>query len=262
MISLRPPTFRWLNSVANVIQPPICHVCEAPMACQAEQLCAACWRELAEVVDGRRCRTCGESRGAHLLINHQCGPCRSKLRGHVRFDGVACVGRYDGPLRTLILRFKRHFILDDVLGRLLASKLAATQFAEQIDAWVPVPSHWLRRIRRGFQPSMLLARRALRDRGAAPIPALRLRRWVPEFHRFHLSKSARSEAISGAFSIRRGFDLRDKNVCLIDDVMTTGTTLAEAARVLRRAGASTVFVSVLAKTDPEARDATFRDRDG
>lgn len=260
MRALRTVTSDWLRAAANLLQPPVCHVCGNPIQDQSEQLCAGCWRDTTEIVAGERCSTCGESRGPHLLIDGQCGSCRSRAGGgHVRFDGVACVGRYDGPLRTLILAFKQHFVLDEVLGRLLASKLAATPFAADVDAWIPVPSYWTRRLRRGFQPSMLLARAALHHRDAAPSAVLRLRRWVPEFHRYHLSKSARSKAISGAFAVSKGLDVSGKSVCLIDDVMTTGTTLAEAARTLRRAGAVAVYVAVLAKTELDAREPTFRD---
>lgn len=249
MYSLRTATLRWLRTAGNVLQPPLCHVCSALIERQSDQLCATCWNLVSQSVAIERCETCGDARGAHLLIGGQCGPCRTRARGHVRFDGVACVGRYEGPLRSLILSFKQNFVLDDILGRLLAGKLASSPFAASVDHWVPVPSFWLRRLRRGFQPSMLLARAALRARGETPSPLLRLRRWVPEFHRYHLSKHARSEAIAGAFSTVRGCRLEGASVCLVDDVMTTGTTLAEAARVLRRAGARAVHVGVLARTD-------------
>ncbi|MCB9854124.1 MAG: ComF family protein [Phycisphaerales bacterium] len=259
MFSLRATTTGSLRSIGNILHPPVCHVCGELIEMQADQLCAGCWREIAERVSGERCSTCGESRGPHLLIDKQCGACRTKARGHVRFDGLACVGHYDGALRSLILGFKRHFVLDDILGRLLADRLSSSSFADAVDLWVPVPSFWLRRVRRGFQPSMLLARAALRERGRAPTPLLRLRRWVPEFHRYHLSRQARSDAIAGAFTIARGRDLRNKSVCLIDDVMTTGATLAEAARTLRAAGAAAVYVAVLARTESESRESRAED---
>lgn len=256
MFSVRGATARGLLSVGNILHPPICHVCNELIERQADQLCARCWREIAELVADERCRTCGESRGPHLLIDDQCGACRSKARGHLRFDGIACVGRYEGPLRSLILGFKRHFVLDAILGRLLADKLSSASFARDVDLWVPVPSFWLRRLRRGFQPSMLLARAALRERGVTPTPALRLRRWVPEFHRFHLSRQARSDAIAGAFATTKSCNLRKQSICLIDDVMTTGATLAEAARTMRRAGAAAVYVAVLARTGSESGNPT------
>ncbi|HPF41126.1 MAG TPA: double zinc ribbon domain-containing protein [Phycisphaerae bacterium] len=251
-----------MRTLGALIQPPLCHVCDEPIDRQSDQLCRQCWMEIAELVGGDRCRRCGESRGPHLLIDQQCGACRSSAKGHVRFDGVACVGHYQGPLRSLILSFKRRFVLDDVLGRLLADKLSSAPFVSKIDLWVPVPSHWLRRLRRGYQPSMLLARAALRRLGVAPSAALRLRRWVPEFHRFHLSKTARRDAIAGAFSVVKAAEIQARSVCLVDDVMTTGATLAEAARSLRRAGAAAVYVAVLAKTAPESGDRPARTSSG
>src|SRR5690606_39922876 len=76
---------------------------------------------------------------------------------------------------------------------------------------------------------------------------------VPEFHRYGLSPTARKKAVDGAIALRRGRSCKGKAVCLIDDVMTTGATIGEAARAVRAAGASAVYVAVVARTqvDPQ-----------
>ncbi len=248
-----------IRAAANVLHPPVCQVCEALIGRQTDQLCVDCWGGLSSIVVDECCATCGDVRGPHLLLDGQCGACRSKQRGHVRFDGFAAVGRYEEPLRTLILRFKRQFVLDELLGQLLSNRIVSASFSASVDLWIPVPSHWMRRLRRGFQPSLLLAKSALRDRNETPRCALRMRRWVPEFHRYHLSRLARTEAIAGAFCVSKREDLAGKRVCLVDDVMTTGSTLAEAARVLKRSGAAAVFAAVLAKTSFDANRDTGRE---
>lgn len=243
-----------LRAVGHVVFPPLCHVCDGSIERHDEQLCLDCWNQLVATVGEERCRKCGDGRGPHVLIDGCCGACRTNRPGHVSFDGFVCVGRYAGPLRSLILDFKQHFVLDGVLGRLLGSRIAAADFGTVVDHWIPVPSHWLRRIRRGYEPTTLLARSTLKAIGKAPDRWLRMRRFVPEFHRYGLSASARSEAISGAIAIRRGVDVSGRSICLIDDVMTTGVTMAEAARVLRGNGARAVYAAVVARTQTDLSD--------
>lgn len=137
-------------------------------------------------------------------------------------------------------------MLDRFLGGLLADAVQGRFDPQGIDCLVPIPSHWRRRLRRGYQPTQLLARMiALRCRRRLA-PMLRMTRNVRPFHH-GMSASERMDAIAGAFRLARGVDVAGMRICLVDDVTTTGATLAEAKRVLRRAGARWVAAAVLAK---------------
>jgi len=234
----------WGGRVADVIMPRQCAACGRPIGEGDLRLCGACAWELAGLVGGAYCRTCGEDRGPHLLLNGCCTACRLKKRG-LRFEQFVRVGRYGGSLQRLLLRFKREFALDAFLGGLLSQAIRSRIEPHRIDAWVPIPSHWRRRLRRGHQPSELLARHAVRPWRGSVVPALGLTRYVPPLHH-GMSAVQRARAVAGAFRMSTGHEVEGLRVCLIDDVTNTGATLGEAARTLLAAGAATVSAAVVA----------------
>jgi ComF family protein len=114
------------------------------------------------------------------------------------------------------------------------------------DLLVPVPLHWTRMFGRRYNQAALLCQ-AIRAAGGPPIAAdwLVRRRRTPS--QGLLGPSARARNVRGAFALRRGRSVKGKRLVLIDDVLTTGATAEECARVLRRAGAASVGVLVLAR---------------
>jgi ComF family protein len=229
----------------DLLVPRVCASCGVSIAPGAGELCEACAWELSALVSGAYCCTCGEDRGPHLLLDGRCTACRQGKQA-LRFDHFIRAGRYGGALQRLILRFKREFVLDHFLGGLLADAVRGRLDPRNVDYWVPIPSHWWRRLRRGYQPTQLLARAVAREAGPRVAPILVATRNVPPFHH-RMSATERVEAISGAFRVTRACGVAGKRICLIDDVTTTGATLAEARRVLRRAGAVSVAAAGLAK---------------
>lgn len=174
----------------------------------------------------------------------RCALCRSGLRS---FDAVYCYGSYEGALRELIHLYKYGGVrtLAKPLGDLLASALPRE---ERFDAVAAVPLHWRRRWQRGFNQSELLARTIA---ARAAIPVLRaLRRVHSTQTQAGLSNTARRRNVATAFECARGAAaLAGKRILLIDDVLTTGSTAAACARVLKRAGASRVALLTVARVD-------------
>ncbi|MCZ6816033.1 MAG: phosphoribosyltransferase family protein [Planctomycetota bacterium] len=232
------------KGVSNLIVPQLCAACGIEIGPDSDELCGSCWMELSALVAVPHCNGCGDDARPYLLIDGQCTRCRFKRRP---FDVFIRVGRYTGALRSLVLRFKRHFILDRLLGRLLRDALAGKLELSDIDHWVPIPSHWRRRLWRGFQPTSLLTRAAIPKGAGTAESLLTMTRYVPPFHH-KMSSRDRSKAIAGAFRMARGTVVRGGTVLIIDDVSTTGATLREAARVVRAAGASRVVVAVIARS--------------
>lgn len=231
------------TNIAELIIPGRCAACGAETGPDAEELCESCWMALSRMVGAPHCVGCGDDAGPHLLIDERCTKCRLKRRP---FDLFVRVGLYADPLSSLVLRFKREFVLDRLLGRLLRDTLAGRLEFSGIDHWVPIPSHWRRRIWRGFQPTALLTR-AVIPKGAGCVDSLlTTTRYVPPFHH-RMSAQDRSKAIAGAFRLARGAVVRGRTVVVIDDVSTTGATLREATRVMRAAGAGRVIVAVIAR---------------
>jgi predicted amidophosphoribosyltransferase len=179
----------------------------------------------------------------------------------LRLDGFARVGRYGGVLKDLVLGFKRHFVLDRLLGQLLSQAIIGRFDPAKVDLWVPVPAHWRRRLSLGFQPTALLTRSAAALLGGQIEPILEARRYVPPFHMQEgMSAADRRAAIRGAFCVASCCRLAGRTVCVVDDVTTTGATLAEARRALQAAGASRIMAAVLARASRDSAESTGLDR--
>lgn len=174
----------------------------------------------------------------------RCALCRNGLRG---FDAAYCYGSYEGALRELIHLYKygRVRTLAKPLGNLLA---AALPREERFDAVTAVPLHWRRQWQRGFNQSELLARIMAARYGIPVVGALRRVRATAT--QASLSNTNRRRNVATAFECRRGAKaLKGKRILLIDDVMTTGSTAAACARVLKRAGAAKVALLAVARVD-------------
>jgi len=176
-----------------------------------------------------------------------CGAC---LAAQPPFDAATSALDYAWPWNGLIRRFKFHAALD--LAPALAQRIADAWQAGTHEApqWLlPVPLAHERLRERGYNQAWELARRLAPRVGGQASPHLLVRlRDTP--HQIALPPERRAANVRGAFAVapRHGGALRDAHVMLVDDVMTTGATVAEIAMVLKHAGARRVTVAVLART--------------
>ena len=172
-----------------------------------------------------------------------CGDC---ARRRPSWDRARSVLRYDKHSRRLVLMLKHgdQTHLAGAFGRWM--QRAGGDVLAAADLLIPVPLHWTRLFNRRFNQSALLAQ-AIRAAGGPPVAAdwLVRRRRTPS--QGTLGPLGRARNVRGAFALRRGRDVTGKRVVVIDDVLTTGATAEECARVLRRAGAASVGVLVLAR---------------
>lgn len=224
---------RMMERTMDWIFRPQCAGCGAP----ADTLCLACRVSLVEL--GPACPRCAEPTGEHSIT------CRRCSIDPLPLDRVVAPWWFGGQLALAIRRLKfanRAHIARDV-APLWAPVLAAA-VAEHDAVVVPVPLHWRRRWTRGYDHAWLLARHACALAGVdAPVRALRRIRHAPA--QSTLPAAERAANVSGAFVAIA--PVAGRAVVLIDDVMTTGATLAEAARPLRRAGATSITALVLAR---------------
>lgn len=152
-----------------------------------------------------------------------------------------CVGQYEGPLRDAVLRlkFSQKTALAASLGDLLAEALRAELPAWSPDLLTPVPIHWRRRWNRGFNQSELLGQQVRRRLKIPVVEVLRRIRYTPP--QVGLTRALRASNLRNAFAVTRPDRIAGQRVVLVDDVWTTGATLAECAAVLTAAGAVTVY---------------------
>jgi len=168
------------------------------------------------------------------------------------FDHAYSYGSYEGPLRKLIHLFKYSGMKP--LGKRLAGLLsralpdeAVEGFDVGFDAVVPMPLHWRRRWRRGFNQSEILARLVAKERRILVLNAVKRVRATAV--QAGLTNSNRRKNVAGAFRVSRKTQVAGKRILLIDDVMTTGATAAACASALKRAGARSVTLLTLARVD-------------
>lgn len=173
----------------------------------------------------------------------RCPVCRLGLS---QFDAAFSYGAYDGKLRELIHLFKYQSVrpLAGPFGRLLITALPLNL---AFDAVAPMPMHWFRRWRRGFNQAELLAQAVARHTGRPCLRALKRTRLASA--QAGLSAAARRSNASGSFAAKPSPGLRGRHILLVDDVLTTGATARAAAGALKRAGAARVTLLTLARTD-------------
>ena len=182
-----------------------------------------------------------------------CGACRADApeypgkKINIRFlDSFAAVWYYEGYVRKSLLRYKFHNARSfaSVYGRFLAMKLLQTH-PEGFDVLTWVPVSRLRKVRRGYDQVELLARAVGAELGMRPVRLLKkIRHNRPQSG---ISDAAQRRAnVLGVYKMVPGQDVAGKRVLLLDDILTTGATAGEAARILRTAGAKEVHCAAVA----------------
>lgn len=233
----QPRVQSWVDGLLNTLLPQTCVVCGLDQA--RTGLCAPCRQHLPW--NPRACQRCALPLppGTDPL----CGAC---LGRPPLYDATIAPLLFRFPVNRLVhaFKFKRNLACGRVLSQLLAECLEASRAPEPA-LLVPVPMHRLRLALRGLNPAFEIARRCSQDL-ALPLAANALQRHRRTRPQTGLDATHRRRNLRGAFRWH-GPPLADLHVALVDDVMTTGSTVAECTRVLKRAGAAQVSVWVLAR---------------
>jgi ComF family protein len=239
-----------LRHVANFLYPPRCAVCGDRFGLEAERrVCERCLARV-ERIPEPICAICGAPMASATLVEDRCAQCLDR-RPH--FARARAIARYrpsaESDRRSLPSLIRRHkYGLDQSLQKALAEFLGdeLPYSSADCDVVIPVPLHQRRLWWRGFNQAALLAMTISR-RLAKPIELdalMRSRMTTPQTSQDH---DARRRNVRRAFSVSRPARIRGRRVLLIDDVMTTGATVDECARVLVAAGAARVDVLTLAR---------------
>ena len=183
------------------------------------------------------------------LARGDCWNCRSRK---LLFRAARTIGPYGDKLRDAVLKMKHAAgePLAQAMGHRLADVLAQNPLPQPPDLIAPVPIYWLKRLWRGVNPAETVAgalakRLKLRLANGLLICRRFLRRQAT------LTPPERQRNVRGAFRVSSRWNIAGKTVLLVDDVMTTGATAQEAARVLLFAGAADIFVATVARSSPE-----------
>ncbi len=232
----------FLRNIQQIAWQNYCRLCDAAICEDDGYFCSDCWQNLRFCIIDSYCLRCGKELSVFARLPDGCADCRQES---FNFDSIACAGVYREPLSNLIVKFKladRTYLLKPLLN-LAQDAVLRSDFSDPVDFLVPVPLHWRRRFQRGFNQSALIAKGLNFSNAKFNTDLVRVR-YTQE--QTELTFAARRKNVEGAFAVRKGHNFKGKNVCLVDDVKTTGATLNECAKVLKDAGAEKVFAFVLA----------------
>lgn len=230
--------FRFMRSLRALFFPRSvsCLICkELPE--EGKELCASCYRKLARPQEPV-CNHCGKS-GDFLFEEDVCDRC---LMSPPPYTKARAPFVYDEHLRVLVHELKYNNIR--CVASELAADLAALPICQIGDVLVPVPLHPRRERMRGFNQARLLCDEIARHTGHSVCDALARKRYTKP--QAKLSREKRLTNLQNAIVIQNADAIRGKRVLLVDDVMTTGSTVLACTNVLLAAGVKEVFVVTLA----------------
>ena len=239
---------RIVKNCMDIILPRGCAVCCARLSARnSESFCDRCDAGIL-YLSPPLCRICGiEVSGMIGTDGYQplCGEC---LRNPPPYSIARSVVRYEAQVQQLVHKLKYGGNMSVIPGlRALINNYNMVEFAD-VDCVVVVPLHTKRLRHRGLNQAVVLAKLFFADRMSVIKPEwlIRTRNTIPQTE---LGRIARRGNLRGAFQVRRASDFQGARVCLVDDVMTTGTTVRECTRVIMRSGAVEVKVLTLARVN-------------
>ncbi len=231
-----------LEAGKDLLFPTGCLACRRPLADRnLPLLCSSCWEAIL-FISSPLCLRCGHP--FPTGVDHLCGSC---LGGAFEFDLARSVVAYREIIPALIQSFKYHGNLSGLASMgAIAQKAVCYQDLSRPDLILPVPLHKKRLRERGFNQSLLLARRCF-PQWSNSICHDVLSRNRQTAAQTKLSGIKRRKNLKGAFTVAQADRVAGKHILLVDDVFTTGTTVNECSKQLLLAGASRVEVFTLAK---------------
>jgi competence protein ComFC len=241
MIAL--PKFDGLRAIASLLYPPVCTICGANVRA-SEYLCSPCESRTIRIV-APFCQTCSEPFEGAITGAFTCANCAHRT---IHFDAAVAAFRSRGIVRELIhdFKYRRQIYLRHLVARWLCAAMNDERLrAHRFNIIIPVPLHPARQRERGFNQATLLAELLSAEISIQSKPLLERIRYTTT--QTALDRAERMENLHDAFRLRKNTDVRGLQVLLIDDVLTTGSTLSECARVLKRAGAISVYAATAAR---------------
>jgi ComF family protein len=234
----------FFRPLLDLLFPPLCHVCKGFIPDAGDLfICAGCLDKISFVTTPL-CTTCGTPFATQNGLDHICGACITLQPFHLCRSATLL----DGPIQELIHGFKYggRVHLSRPLGLVIARSLARFCAEAAPEVIVPVPLHRKRLRQRGFNQSQLIGKE-LEKQWRVPLEIANLRRIRWTDPQTTLDATARVSNVKDAFEVKHGKRLEGKRVLLVDDVLTTGSTMRACAEALRDAGVEAVYAVTVAR---------------
>ncbi len=233
-----------INTLLNLIYPPVCRVCETQLDSYDKIcICDACWKTFEQPLEPI-CPKCGSELERPVQENKPCPNCPTPIY----YNAAKAAFRHNGAVRKIIHEYKYNSIkeMSFPLGNFMAKHLHKHFDVYPSTIIAPVPLHWTRKLQRGFNQSYLLSA-IIGNLLNIPVEKYSLVRRKITKTQQGLSRRERQHNLLGAFGVINPAAFLNKNIILIDDVMTTTSTVNECAKMLKESGAAQVFAYCLAR---------------
>ncbi|MGI8467618.1 MAG: double zinc ribbon domain-containing protein [Pyrinomonadaceae bacterium] len=232
------------NSLLTLLYPQSCQICEQSVELKADGfVCAECWQET-RIFNGEEiiCRKCGAFLKTGLTDSEVfCRRCEGD-----EYDSARSVGLYEKALAVSILNLKKQPFIPHRLQKLVCNAFDNSPF-QDVDLIVPVPLSERRRRERGYNQAAIISQIIARHTNLI-VDENSLKRTIhTEKHRAGMDDKSRYESVQNAFEVKRPRLVEDKNILLVDDVFTSGATVSNCAKVLKKSGADKVYVLTVAR---------------
>jgi ComF family protein len=233
------------DDLLDFVYPQHCAICKKHLRREEKDICQVCWNSLVTLTDP----FCPYCKSFIEEEDTECSFCKSA--GEFSEDHkillVRSLGRFDEYYKELIHRFKygKKIPLGKRLGRRLGETINDDSIFLKSDFLIPVPLHKSRYRERGFNQSEIIAEEISKATG---LPFLKdmLKRKKNTKDQTNLSPQEREKNVRGAFVVTEPEMINGKKIILVDDVITTGATLSECARMLKQAGAEKILGMTIA----------------
>jgi competence protein ComFC len=227
------------SDLIDFIYPPFCVICGNYLSREEKDICSSCFENLT-VLPEKYCPVC----------KNFLPPGIEKCHNHSNFsnlDWVYSLGLFDDYYRKIIhaFKYKNKLYLGKKIGKKIGEEVLQKVDLKDYDVIIPVPLHRKRKNKRGFNQSEILAQE-IAGKTSLPFSLNGLKRTKNTKDQTTLSREQRRENVQDAFALTKPEQFREKNILLVDDVITTGATLSECAKVLWKNGAKKVSAVTLA----------------
>lgn len=214
------------RALADLVMPRTCVVCDRDLILQEEHICVGCLADLP--------LTYYESLARNPMSERVNAVLERDATEYQPYVQACALFFYTGPYRHISpqLKYGRRFGDGRFFARMLGEKLAGSELYRDVDCVIPVPLHPRRRWRRGYNQAEIIAREVARCLPAARMDARALRRRRRTRTQIRLGSDAKWRNVADAFALRRGAPA-GWHLLVVDDVCTTGATLAACIRALR-----------------------------
>ena len=209
---------RWIDDLMNLFFPAECHICGNDLSPDERFICGPCIESLPRT---------GYHRNRH-------NPMEERFAG--QFPFVAATGHFfysrDSSLSQLIqdMKYRNFPSIGNKMGEIAGKELYTAGFLNEIDIIVPLPMHFLKQAKRGYNQTVHIARGISKASGIEVMDALKMTRQRKS--QTALSRSRRLENANSLFVSKKGIDLNNKGVLIVDDICTTGATMGAAAKAI------------------------------